>query len=131
MILLVWNTLALCDIPAAPSFRRSFHLDRRAPCCPRWDEGRTPPSTARQAPGAVPFRQDKNISLESVIDINNALKDEINALPGISDAMADAIVAERERVGGFRSPEDLLKVKGIKEKRLKKILPFLMKMENN
>jgi len=52
-------------------------------------------------------------------------------LPGISDAMADAIVAERDRIGGFRSPKDLMRVKGIKEKRLKKILPYLEKMENN
>lgn len=65
------------------------------------------------------------------MDINKALKEEINDLPGVSDAMAEAIIKERERLGGFRTPRDLLRVKGIKEKRLKKILPFLEKMENN
>ena len=45
--------------------------------------------------------------------------------------MAAAMVEARDRLGGFRSPEDLLGVKGIKEKRLQKILPFLSKMPNN
>jgi DNA uptake protein ComE-like DNA-binding protein len=40
-------------------------------------------------------------------------------------------VEERNRLGQFRSPTDLLGVKGIKEKRLQKILPFLSKMQNN
>ena len=35
------------------------------------------------------------------------------------------------RLGRFRSPEDLLGVKGIKGKRLRKILPFLAGMQNN
>jgi DNA uptake protein ComE-like DNA-binding protein len=34
-------------------------------------------------------------------------------------------------MGRFRKPQDLLQVKGIKEKRLKKILPFLVEFPNN
>jgi len=56
---------------------------------------------------------------------------EISELPGISDKVAAAVVEERNRLGQFRSPTDLLGVKGIKEKRLQKILPFLSKMPNN
>jgi competence protein ComEA len=56
---------------------------------------------------------------------------EISELPGISDTVAAAVVEERNRLGQFRSPTDLLGVKGIKEKRLQKILPFLSKMPNN
>ena len=65
------------------------------------------------------------------IDINKASVEELNSLPGISGAMAAAILEERERLGKFRSPNDLMQVKGIKEKRLEKILPFLKKIENN
>jgi competence ComEA-like helix-hairpin-helix protein len=130
MILLVWNTLALCDIPAAPLSDGAFTSTGELPAAPVGTrEDAAVDSEASPRSGPLSARQ--KYLLGKRIDINNALKDEINALPGISDAMADAIVAERERVGGFRSPEDLLKVKGIKEKRLKKILPFLMKMENN
>jgi DNA uptake protein ComE-like DNA-binding protein len=40
-------------------------------------------------------------------------------------------VEERNRRGGFRRPEDLLAVRGIKKKRLKKILPFIAIIHNN
>jgi DNA uptake protein ComE-like DNA-binding protein len=56
---------------------------------------------------------------------------EISELPGISDAIAAAVLEERERLGRFRSAGDLLGVKGIKGKRLQKILPFLAEMQNN
>ena len=65
------------------------------------------------------------------LDVNQAEYSEISGLPGISDAVAKAIVKERERRGGFRRPEDLLAVPGIKEKRLKKILPFIDLFPNN
>jgi competence protein ComEA len=65
------------------------------------------------------------------VDINKASLVEISELPGISDKIAAAVVKERDRLGRFRSFEDLLGVKGIKAKRLQKILPFLAKMPNN
>jgi len=57
--------------------------------------------------------------------------EEISELPGISDVVAKELVEERQRIGRFRWPEDLLAVRGIKEKRLKKILPFLTGLPNN
>ena len=65
------------------------------------------------------------------MDINQANYQEISGLPGISDAVARAVVEERKRRGAFRIPEDLLAVRGIKEKRLKKILPFIAIIHNN
>jgi competence ComEA-like helix-hairpin-helix protein len=65
------------------------------------------------------------------IDINRAGWEEIAGLPGISDEVARAVVATRERIGGFRRASDLLMVKGIKEKRMKKILPFILDLPNN
>ncbi len=65
------------------------------------------------------------------VDINRAGYREISDLPGLSDSIARAVVDERDRRGGFRRPEDLLAVRGIKEKRLKKILPFLSAFPNN
>ena len=56
---------------------------------------------------------------------------ELSELPGISDAIAAAVVEVRGRLGRFRSHGDLLGVRGIKEKRLQKILPFLANMPNN
>lgn len=65
------------------------------------------------------------------IDVNRAGWREISELPGISDGVARAVVETRGRIGGFKAAEDLLSVRGIKEKRLKKILPFLAKFANN
>lgn len=65
------------------------------------------------------------------MDINRAGYREISDLPGISDSIAKAVVEERKSRGGFRRPDDLLAVRGIKEKRLKKILPFLSIFPNN
>jgi competence protein ComEA len=65
------------------------------------------------------------------VDINRATAAEISELPGISELVATAVVAERARKGGFRRHRDLLAVPGIKERRLEKILPFLAEMENN
>ena len=69
--------------------------------------------------------------LEQRVDINRAGYQEISGLPGISASVAKAVVEERNRRGGFRRPEDLLAVRGIKEKRLKKILPFIAIIHNN
>lgn len=65
------------------------------------------------------------------IDVNRADAMEISTIPGISDAIAQALVDVRSRTGGFRRPEELLRVRGIKERRLKKILPFLTGFHNN
>jgi competence protein ComEA len=65
------------------------------------------------------------------VDINKASLEEIEGLPGISTKVAESVIETRNRLGGFRRPEDLLKVKGIKEKRLNKLLPFLVKFPNN
>jgi competence protein ComEA len=65
------------------------------------------------------------------VDINRAGLAEIEGLPGISRDVAESVVETRKRLGGFRRQEDLLQVRGIKEKRLKKILPFLVQLPNN
>ena len=65
------------------------------------------------------------------VEINRAGIRELSELPGISDPIAREIARERARRGGFRRPEDLLAVRGIKEKRLKKILPFIAIFHNN
>ena len=65
------------------------------------------------------------------MDVNRAGIRELSGLPGISDPIAREITRERARRGGFRRPQDLLAVRGIKEKRLKKILPFIAVFPNN
>lgn len=59
------------------------------------------------------------------ISINNARKEEIMALPGIGEVLAERILAYREEHGPFSSPEDLLNVEGLGKKRLEDILSLI------
>ncbi|MFC4104015.1 ComEA family DNA-binding protein [Paenibacillus xanthanilyticus] len=65
-------------------------------------------------------------SQEGKIDINRAAANELDALPGIGAAKAQAIVAEREAGGPFGSADDLLRVKGIGPKLLAKLKPHVV-----
>jgi len=55
------------------------------------------------------------------IDINRATSAELQHLPRIGPAMAARILAERTRLGGFTSVNDLLLVRGIGDKTLEKL----------
>lgn len=60
------------------------------------------------------------------LNINTADKDQLVALPGIGPKAAEAILAYRKDNGNFKSVDDLTKVKGIGDKTLEKIRPYLM-----
>jgi competence protein ComEA len=53
----------------------------------------------------------------ALVNLNSAMPAELEALPGIGPTLAGAIIAERERRGGFRSVNELRDVRGIGEKR--------------
>lgn len=59
------------------------------------------------------------------ININKSSASEIEKLPGIGEKTAALIVTYREEIGFYRSNKDLLKIKGIGESKLARILPFL------
>jgi competence protein ComEA len=47
------------------------------------------------------------------LDLNTATEAQLEALPGIGPSLAQAILQEREREGGFHSVDDLRRVRGI------------------
>ena len=51
------------------------------------------------------------------LNLNTATQAQLEQLPGIGPALAQAIVAERTRKGGFRSLNELREVRGIGERR--------------
>ncbi len=67
------------------------------------------------------FFSGANIAAFQPVDINNASKDQIMALPGIGDKLARRIIEYREKKGAFLSVEDLLLIEGCKPKLLEKI----------
>jgi len=129
LIVLIGNTAATgllaveSDLPTSPDRKQVFSASST--------DGDPHRSAAVDASGRPPFRVRQKYLLGYRVDINRAGAGEISGLPGISDEIATALLAERRRTGGFRRPRDLLRVRGIKEKRLKKILPFLSGFHNN
>jgi competence protein ComEA len=53
----------------------------------------------------------------ALVNLNSATLAELEELPGIGPTLAEAIIAERERRGGFHSVNELRDVRGIGEKR--------------
>jgi competence protein ComEA len=59
------------------------------------------------------------------VDLNRASADELARLPGVGPALARRIVDERERRGGFDSPEALRGILGLGPKKLAAIRPLI------
>lgn len=57
------------------------------------------------------------------VNLNSATLEDLQELPGIGPAKAQAILTYREEKGSFQSVDDLLNVTGIGEKSLEKIKP--------
>ena len=60
-------------------------------------------------------RQDKRVNL------NSASREELMTLTGIGEAKASDIISYREENGGFEKPEDIMKIRGIKQGIYRKI----------
>ena len=56
-----------------------------------------------------------------LVDINTADATELQRLPGVGEATATAIVEDRTRNGPFASPEDIMRVSGIGEKKFERM----------
>ena len=59
------------------------------------------------------------------MNINTASADELVVLPGIGDATAEKIVADRKANGPFTSAEDLKRVSGIGDKRYEQLADLI------
>ena len=59
------------------------------------------------------------------VNINTAGQSQLETLPGVGESMAKAIIAYREKSGGFTKIEDIMNVAGIKEGRFEAIREFI------
>lgn len=107
--------LALCALGAA------WDLLHARPALAPPVESALPAATAPAAPaarvappaGAAP------------LDLNRATAAELDALPGIGPVLASRIVEQRRRAGPYRSPEELLAVRGIGPHLLQRLRPLV------
>lgn len=59
------------------------------------------------------------------VNINTASAEQLTVLPGVGPKLAARIVEYRQKAGSFKSVQELMNVRGIGEKNLKKIEPYL------
>jgi competence protein ComEA len=64
-------------------------------------------------------------SAAAPVNLNTASVSEIATLPGIGPKAAERIVEYRQKNGGFKKIEELMKVKGIGEKSFLKLKPLI------
>ena len=72
-----------------------------------------------EATGALDPATDS--STPSLVNINLAGVDELDELPGVGPATAQAIVDDREENGSFSSIEDIMRVSGIGEAKFERM----------
>src|SRR5262249_11890808 len=79
--------------------------------------------------GKKKFNKDRKIAgkkgaiLKEKININTATAEQLRLLPGIGETRAERIIAERQK-RPFQSVDDLMRVRGIKEKIIEGLRPF-------
>lgn len=72
-----------------------------------------------------PMGAAKRVALGIPINVNGSSPEELALVPGIGKATAARILERRSLVGPFRGIDELMEVRGIKEKRLEKLRPYL------
>lgn len=68
---------------------------------------------------------------ELIVDLNDATEAELNLLPGVGEKLASDILKYRDNVGGFRSVEELMNIRGIKEGRLLSLKKYIRVSEKH
>lgn len=97
------------------------------------NERQTPPTVAPPAEtkkdkaSSVPDTPPgKAATAGGIVVLNEATAEDLMRLPGVGAKRAEAILALRTRVGRFKRPTDLLRVRGIGPRSLKRMLPLLV-----
>lgn len=81
----------------------------------------SPPGQVDSGAGDGPTGDER--SAAPIVDLNTATLDDLDRLPGIGPATAQAILDLRRRKGRFRAVDELLEVRGIGEAKLAELRP--------
>lgn len=83
----------------------------------------------RAMPEPVTVSTEKDLPPEEIqvvlVDLNTAGVDELTTLPGIGESLAKRIVDYRTEHGPFESPEALMEVSGIGEKKMEELRDYV------
>ena len=89
----------------------------------------------RAVPEAVTISTENDLPPEKIelvlVDLNTAGIQELTTLPGIGESLARRIIDYRNVHGPFKSPEGLLEVSGIGEKKLEELRDYITVADGN
>ena len=77
------------------------------------------------AAAALPQASKPSSAPATVVNINSATAEQLDALPGVGAKLAARIIEYRQKNGGFKKLEDLMNVQGIGEKNFLKLKPLI------
>lgn len=110
----------LAEPSASPSARP---LSRHAPVAAGMTAAAPAGASATAAPKAA---RSEGVTADGKVILNRASAEDLQRLPGVGAKRAQAILALREKLGRFRRPTDLLRIKGIGPKSLKRLTPLFV-----
>ncbi|MDO4837771.1 MAG: helix-hairpin-helix domain-containing protein [Clostridia bacterium] len=90
-----------------------------------WPAAKKAPVEFESKSLSVPAITQISLQTSGTIAINTADAEDLQELPGVGETMAQNILDERDAHGSFYYPEDLLTVRGIGEKKLSGLIPWL------
>lgn len=70
-------------------------------------------------------RASSTSGVSGLVNINSATQEELESLPGIGPSTASKIIADRDANGPFSTPDDLMRVTGIGEKKFASIAELI------
>jgi competence protein ComEA len=97
------------------------------PCAPPAAPEAAPPAPAPERPPAqATAAAAPGLTADGRVILNRAGAAELQRLPAVGAKRAAAIVELRQRLGRFRRPSDLLRIRGIGPRTLERMLPMLV-----
>lgn len=121
------SPLSLCDLPVefpSQGVRCLSQKEAQALAVTAGDVVPIGPHGERSIGPPKRMSGERQLALGLRIDPNRATEDELRALPDVGEVLARALVMARQRAP-FRREADLRAVRGLGEKRLHKLRPYL------
>ena len=81
--------------------------------------------TTPQPPSPQPEKVASTARTTACLNLNTATVEELKALPGIGDTLAQRIIEYRTQHGNFRRPQEVIIIEGFSEKRYRAIADLI------